>query len=179
MVSNRCIFAVKIIFSSLDIGYSSITLGEAELEEPPTTAQLEELEIQLKKIGLELIKDRKIMLIEKIRKSIIELIFYTEALPNKKYSLLISEKLNYDYTYISNLFKQTKGICIQQYIIVLRIERVKQLLTYSNLSLTDISYEMNYSSVSHLANQFKKITGCTTTYFKQLGTKNLIPIEVL
>ena len=129
-------------------------------------------------IGLELITDKKSMLIEKIKNSILELVHYSEEPVTKKYSCFLSEKLKYDYTYLSNLFKKSKGICIEDYIIAHKIERVKQLLVFSNLNLTEISYQMNYSSVGHLSNQFKKVTGVTTGHVKQLKNNKFIPLDV-
>ncbi|NCI45912.1 helix-turn-helix domain-containing protein [Sediminibacterium soli] len=179
MVSKRCIMAVKQLLSELHIHPSDITLGEIELSHPLSIVKQEQLKKALLLIGLELVTDKKSMLIEKIKSSILELVHYSDEPVNKKYSCFLSEKLKYDYTYLSNIFKKTKGICIEDYIIAHKIERVKQLLVYSNMSLTEISYHLNYSSVGHLSNQFKKVTGITTRDFKQSPNKQFIPLEVL
>jgi AraC-like DNA-binding protein len=179
MVSNRCIMAVKQLLGDLKIPYVDVELGEVELESVLTPGKQDQLQKALLGIGLELISDKKTMLIEKIKNSILELVHYSDEPVTKKYSCFLSEKLKYDYTYLSNLFKKSKGICIEDYIIAHKIERVKQLLVYSNMNLTEISYHLNYSSVGHLSNQFKKVTGVTTRHFKQLEHKKFIPLEVL
>lgn len=179
MVSNRCIMAVKLVLNDLRINYTDVKLGEIDLKETLSPNKHEQLKMGLVSIGLELIIDKKSILIEKIKNSILELVHYSEEPVTKKYSCFLSEKLKYDYTYLSNLFKKSKGICIEDYIIAHKIERVKQLLVYSNLNLTEISYQLNYSSVGHLSNQFKKVTGVTTRHFKQLENKKFIPLEVL
>lgn len=179
MVSTRCILAVKQLLTNLHISFSNVTLGEIEMTTAPGLMKHEQLKKGLLNIGLELITDKKSILIEKIRNSILELVHYSDEPVNKKYSCFLSEKLQYDYTYLSNIFKKSKGICIEDYIIAHKIERVKQLLVYSNMSLTEISYQLNYSSVGHLSNQFKKVTGLTTRDFKQSPNKQFIPLEVL
>ena len=179
MVSNRCIVAAKLVFQNLGIYYLEIKLGEVELDSAPSPLQYKQLQKELSKIGLELMEDNNKVLIEKIKKSILELIHYSKEPINKKYSCFLSEKLNYNYTYLSNVFKKCKGMCIEDYIIAHKIERAKQLLVYSELNLTQISYELNYSSVGHLSNQFKKITGLTARDFKQSQNKTFIPLELL
>jgi AraC-like DNA-binding protein len=121
--------------------------------------------------------DKRVVLIEKIKNVITEMIHYSDEVPKMNYSDFISEKLDYDYTYLSNLFSEIKGITIQQFIIVHKIERAKELLLYDELNLTEISYKLNYSSVAHLSNQFKKITGLSPTHFKQLKDKRRSPLE--
>jgi YesN/AraC family two-component response regulator len=179
MVSSRCILAVKHLMGELNIPYTEVKLGEIEITSTVSVHKQEQLKQGLVSIGLELITDKKSMLIEKIKNSIMELVHYSDEPVTKKYSCFLSEKLKYDYTYLSNLFKKSKGICIEDYIIAHKIERVKQLLVYSNMNLTEISYYLNYSSVGHLSNQFKKVTGITTRDFKQLENKKFIPLEVL
>ncbi len=179
MVSKRCEMAVESLLKELGIEYTAVRLGEVETKEILSTGAYDKLKKALVNIGLELIFDRKNMIIEKIKSSIRELVYYSEEPITKKYSCVLSEKLKYDYTYLSNLFKKSKGICIEDYIIAHKIERVKQLLAYSDLNLTQISYELNYSSVGHLSNQFKKVTGFTARHFKQLEEKEFIPLEVL
>ena len=121
--------------------------------------------------------DKKAMLIEKINNVITEMIHYSDEAPKMNYSDYISEKLKYDYTYLSNLFSEVKGITIQQFIIVHKIERVKELLLYDEMNLTEISYKLHYSSVAHLSNQFKKVTGLSPSQFKNLKDKRRSPIE--
>ena len=121
--------------------------------------------------GLELLDDNRSILNEKIINAITEMIHYSDEVPKVNYSEYISEKLNYNYTYLSNLFMEVKGITIQQFIILNKIDRVKELLLYNELSLTEISYKLNYSSVAHLSNQFKKVTGLSPSFFKQLKQK--------
>ena len=179
MVSKRCEMAVELLLKELGIEYTAVRLGEVETKEILSTGAYDKLKKALVNIGLELIFDRKNMIIEKIKNSIRELVYYSEEPVTKKYSCVLSEKLKYDYTYLSNLFKKSKGICIEDYIIAHKIERVKQLLAYSDLNLTQISYQLNYSSVGHLSNQFKKVTGFTARHFKQLEEKEFIPLEVL
>ena len=168
MVSLRCKMIVKAELQKLGLKYINVDLGVIEIMEDITQKQREILKTNLLKSGLELLDDKKSILIEKIKAVIVEMIHYSEELPKVNYSDYISEKLNYDYTYLSNVFSEVKGITIQHFIIVHKIERVKELLLYDELNLTEISYKMHYSSVAHLSNQFKKITGLSPTYFKQL-----------
>jgi AraC-like DNA-binding protein len=120
---------------------------------------------------LELLDDKKSILIEKIKSVIVEMIHYSDELPQINFSDYISEKLNFDYTYLSNVFSEVKGITIQHFIIINKIERVKELLLYDELNLTEISYKLQYSSVAHLSNQFKKVTGLSPSFYKQLQQK--------
>jgi len=152
----------------LGLHHKSIELGIVETLEDITNAQREQLKTNLLKSGLELIDDKKSVLIEKIKNVIVEMIHYSEEIPKVNYSEYISEKLNYDYTYLSNLFSEVKGITIQQFIIMHKIEKVKELLLYDELNLTEISYKLHYSSVAHLSNQFKKVTGLSPTYYRKL-----------
>jgi len=179
MVSLRCKMMVKDELKKLGIRYVFVDLGTAEILEDITAQQHEELKINLLRSGLELLDDKKSILIEKVKNVIIEMIHYTDELPEVNYSDYISEKLDYDYTYLSNLFSEVKGITIQQFIIIHKIERVKELLLYDELNLTQISYKLNYSSVAHLSNQFKKITGLTPTFFKKIKQKRLSMLENL
>src|SRR5690606_31872983 len=144
-----------------------------------TDSQTELLRKNLKIFGLELLDTKRNIIIEKIKAVIIEMIHYSEELPHVNYSDYISEKLGYDYTYLANTFSEVKGITIQQYIILNKIERVKELIMYDELNLTEISYKLHYSSVAHLSNQFKKVTGLTPTYFRGLKKKRLRNLEDL
>lgn len=168
MVSLRCKMVVMAELKKLGLHHTSIELGVIDIIEVITSEQHELLKLDLLESGLELLDDKKSILIEKIKNVIIEMIHYSDELPKINYSEYISEKLNYDYTYLSNLFSEVKGITIQQFIIMHKIERVKELLLYDELNLTEISYKMNYSSVAHLSNQFKKVTGLSPTYYKKL-----------
>jgi AraC-like DNA-binding protein len=123
--------------------------------------------------------DKRHILIERIKNVITEMIHYTDEVPKVNYSEFISQKLNYDYTYLANIFSEVKGITVQQYIINHKIERVKELLLYNELSLTEISYKLHYSSVAHLSNQFKKVTGLSPSYFKQIKQKRVQNLEDL
>jgi len=168
---------VKDELKKLGLHYTIVDLGMVDVFEEITSEQRELLKANLLRSGLELLDDKKSILIEKIKNVIIEMIHYSEELPKVNYSDHISEKLNHDYTYLSNTFSEVKGITIQQYIIFHKIERVKELLLYDELTLTEISYRMQYSSVAHLSNQFKKVTGMTPTYFKNLKNKSRILLE--
>lgn len=168
---------VKEELKNLGLHYVIVDLGTVEILEDITTAQREELKKNLLRSGLELLEDNRSILIERIKNVITEMVHYSDELPKVNYSDYISEKLNHDYTYLSNLFSEVKGITIQQYIINHKIERVKELLLYDELNLTEISYKLNYSSVAHLSNQFKKVTGLTPTFFKKLKQKRRITLE--
>ncbi len=179
MVSNRCKIVVKEILKEQGLHFIVVDLGEIEIMEDINTEQREHLKISLGESGLELMDDKKAILIEKIKVIITEMIHSNDELPEKNYSNYISDKLNYDYTYLSNLFSEIKGITIQQFIIVHKIERIKELIIYDELNITEIAWKMNYSSVAHLSNQFKKVTGLSPSHFKQLKDKRRSPIEEL
>ncbi|WP_235689660.1 helix-turn-helix domain-containing protein [Fulvivirga lutea] len=179
MVSLRCKMMVKEELRKLGLHYVNVDLGVIEVLENISDAQRSQLRDNLLRSGLELLDDGKSILIEKIKNLITEMIHYSEELPKVNYSDHISEKLNYDYTYLANTFSEVKGITIQQYIIINKIERVKELLIYDELTLTEIAYKMHYSSVAHLSHQFKKITGLTPTFYKQLKDKRKRNLEDL
>lgn len=163
----------------IGLNYVTVDLGVVEIREDISQEQHNLLKENLLKSGLELLDDKKSILIEKIKNVIVEMIHYTDELPQVNYSDYISEKLNYDYTYLSNIFSEVKGITIQQFIIIHKIERAKELLLYNDLNLTEISYKLHYSSVAHLSNQFKKITGLTPTFYKKLKEKRNKNLENL
>ena len=171
MVSLRCKMVVKEELKKLGLRYTLVDLGMVEILEDINQDQHDILKINLLKFGLELLDNKRSILIEKIKSVIVEMVHYTDEVPKVNYSDLISEKLGYDYTYLSNIFSEVKGITIQQFIILHKIERVKELLLYDELNLTEISYLMHYSSVAHLSNQFKKITGLSPSYYKTLKHK--------
>jgi AraC-like DNA-binding protein len=177
MVSLRCIMLVKEELYKLGLNYVVVDLGTVEILENITEEQRDKLKVALLKSGLELMDDKKAVLIEKVKSLIIEMVHYTEEMPKVNYSVYISEKLGYDYTYLANIFSEVKGITIEYFIIAHKIERVKELLLYNELTLTEISYLLNYSSVAHLSNQFKKVTGLTPTFFKKLKNKKHTLLE--
>ena len=168
---------VKEELKKLGLHFIVVDLGEVEIMENLSTVQLSELKKALLNLGLELMDDKKSVLIEKIKNVITEMIHYDDELPIVNYSNYISEKLHYDYTYLSNLFSEVKGMTIQQFIIIHKVERIKELIIYDELNITEIAWKMNYSSVAHLSNQFKKVTGLSPSHFKQLKDKRRCPIE--
>lgn len=177
MVSIRCKMVVKSELEKLGLHCHTVALGEAEISESISAAQREQIKAALLKSGLELMDDKKSMLIEKIKNVIIELVHYSDELPKTNFSDYLSEKLHYDYTYLANLFSEVQGTTIQHFMIMHKIERVKELLMYEELNLTEIAYKLHYSSVAHLSNQFKKITGLTPSHFKQLRDKRRRMLE--
>lgn len=162
---------VKDVLEKLGLHYTQVDLGMVEMQDDITNEQRAQLRSELLAFGLELLDDKKAILIEKIKNVIIEMIHYAEELPETNYSDYISEKLQLDYTYLANIFSQVKGITIQQFIIFHKIEKVKELLLYDELNLTEIAYKLHYSSVAHLSNQFKKVTGLSPSFYKQLKQK--------
>lgn len=177
MVSNRCKILVKEELNKMGLHFVVVELGEVEIMEELSKEELDTLRVALKESGLEIIDDKKAMLIERVKNVITEMIHNSQEPLKLNYSDFLSQKLDYDYTYLSNLFSEMKGITIQQYIIVHKIERVKELLMYEDLNLTEISYQMHYSSVAHLSNQFKKITGLSPSKFMQLRSKKRKNLE--
>lgn len=173
MVSQRCKMMVKEELKKLGIWYVVVELGVIEILEAITPVQHETLKANLKKLGLELLDDKRSLIVESIKNLIIELIYLDDEQPKLNYSILISEKLGYDYTYLATVFSEVKGITIQQYIIFSKIERVKELILYNQLSLTEIAFLLNYSSAAHLSNQFKKTTGLTPSFYKVMADKRL------
>ena len=170
---------VKTELDRLGLHYISVSLGEVDVMENITTAQRETLKTALLKSGLELLDDKKSILIEKIKGVIIEMIHYSDELPKTNFSDYLSEKLQYDYTYLANLFSETEATTIEHFIIIHKIERVKELIIYDELNLTEIAWKMHYSSVAHLSHQFKKITGLTPSFFKSLKHKKRSALENL
>ena len=177
MVSLRCKIRVTEELTKLGLENSMVELGVVHLTKEITTAQRNLLKENLNKTGLELLDDKKSILIEQVKNAVIELVHYTDDLPKTNYSDYISEKVGYDYTYLSNLFSESKGIDIQHFIIKHKIERVKELLQYEELNLTEISYKLNYSSVSHLSNQFKKVTGLSPSIYKHQSKTRWTTLE--
>jgi AraC-like DNA-binding protein len=170
---------VKSELEKQGINYTSVELGEVEITGKVSKDQFDRLGAALKLTGLELMDDKKLILVEKIKTIIIELIHYNDGQIKVNLSDFLSEKLNHNYTYLSNLFSEVKGITIEQYSLSHKIEKVKELLVYDELNLTEIAWKLNYSSVSHLSNQFKKMTGLTPSHFKNLKHKKRIFLENL
>lgn len=171
MVSLRCKMKVKEELKRLGIWYVVVDLGVIEILTDITREQQEQLKVNLMKSGLELLDNKRSILVESIKNVITDLIHNTNEPPKVNYSNFISNKLGYDYTYLANVFSEVKGITIQQFIILNKIERVKELLLYDELTLTEIAHRLHYSSVAHLSNQFKKITGLTPTFYKGIADK--------
>jgi AraC-like DNA-binding protein len=179
MVSLRCKMIVRSELEKMRLQSTSVELGEVEIEEDLSPEQQQELKISLLKFGLELLEDKKSILIEKIKNVIVELIHYSDEPPLLNFSAYLSEKLDYDYNYLSNLFSEVKGTTIEHFIIAHKIERAKELLIYDELTLTEIAEKLHYSNVAHLSNQFKKVTGLTPSFFKKMKNKRLIALENL
>lgn len=179
MVSLRCKMVVEAVLQNMGVNITVVELGEVRTRDELSQKQVEKLRISLLKFGLELLEDKKSMVVEKVKNIIVELIHYSDELPETNLSEYLTQKLSYDYNYISNLFSEVKGITIEHYIISHKIERAKELLIYNELSLTEIAYKLHYSSVSHLSNQFKKVTGLTPSFFKAMRHKRLIALDIL
>ena len=179
MVSNSCRFVVKNAFDKINVPYIRINLGEVEVKKNISKKQRENLKVALQKMGLELMNDRRIILIEKVKNTIVEMVHHADDMVKVKFSDYLSHKLNYDYTYLSNLFTEVQGINIQNFILLHKAERIKELISYDELTISEIAYKMNYSSVAHLSNQFKKVTGFSPTYFKHLKVRSRNVIETI
>jgi AraC-like DNA-binding protein len=179
MVSIRCKLFVKSVLDAFAIPYGTVDLGEVEVKRKLSETEIGQIRVALGKGGLELMDDKKAILIERIKNVIIEMVHYEEEMPTVKNSVYISQKLKLNYTYLANLFAEATGTNIEHFIILHKIEKVKELLLYEELSLTEISYKLNYSSVAHLSNQFKKITGLTPTFFRQMKEKKRNNLEDL
>jgi len=162
---------VKAELKKLGVQYVAVELGEADIKDEISAEQLEQLDLALRKTGLELMDDKKSLIVEKIKMVIIELVHYTDDQIKTNLSDYLSEKLNHNYTYLSNLFTEVKGTTIEKFYLAHKIEKVKELLVYDELNLTEIAFKLHYSSVAHLSNQFKKMTGLTPSHFKHLKKK--------
>lgn len=171
---------VKQILDELNIDYTSVVLGEINIQEETPRVLYEQLKERLREVGFELLDDRRHKLVEKVKNLLIERLYGTEGVSMKvNFSTFLQGELNIDYNYLSNLFSQTEGITIEQFIIMQRIERAKELLVYDELTLSEIAYKLDYSSVQHLSTQFKKITGLTPSHFKSIKEKKRKPIDNL
>lgn len=177
MVCNRCIMVLRSELERLGIEPVSVELGEVTLSEVLDNVQKERLEDKLESLGFSLIDDKKARLIEQIKTLIIELVHYNNNDIKINLSDYLSEKVHHDYNYISNLFSEVEGTTIEKYFIAQKIEKVKELLVYDELTLNEIAFKLNYSSVAHLSAQFKKVTGLTPTHFKQIKTNKRKPLD--
>ncbi len=177
MVSNRCKMVVKEELKKLGLHYIVVDLGEVDIMENISIEKRTALKANLLQSGLELMDDKKAMMIEKIKTVIIEMVHHSNENIKVNFSDYLSQKMNHDYTYLSNLFSEVQGTTIEQYIISHKIERIKELIIYGELNVTEIAWKMSYSSVAHLSSQFKKVTGLTPSHFKQLKDKRRSPIE--
>lgn len=179
MVSLRCKLMVKSELDKLKIKYTIVKLGEVEINEELSSVKFKLFQMALHKSGLELMSDKKAMLIEKIKTIVIEMVHYADELPKTNFSEFLSNKLQMDYNRLSAIFSKTKGITIEHYIILHKIEKVKELIIYDELNLSEIAEKLHYSSTAHLCTQFKKVTGLTPTFFKNLKNRNRKEIEDL
>ena len=177
MVCIRCQMVVKAELEKLGLHYVYVKIGEADIYENIETDQLEKLDLALRKSGLELMDNKRSILVERIKNVIIELVHYKEEQIRVNLSDYLSEKLNNDYSYLSKLFSEVKGITIEKFYLTHKIEKVKELIVYDELNISEIAYKMHYSSVAHLSNQFKKYTGLTPSHFKRLKAKKRDTLE--
>ena len=176
MVCQRCIMTVESILKKLNLPHGNVSLGEVELPQKAGEDQLKELDQELKKVGFELIETRVNKIVEDIKKLVLAYITTDAGDKNQKLSAWITQHLHYDYSYLSDLFSSIEGVTIEQFFIVQRIEKVKELIVYDELSLTEIAYRLGFSSVHHLSFQFKKITGLTPSHFKKVGAQKRKPL---
>ncbi|MCI3937220.1 AraC family transcriptional regulator [Chryseobacterium aahli] len=177
MVCNRCIMVVQNELDKLDLSAISIKLGEVVFEKEPTIEEKQNLAEALSVLGFEMIDDKKSRMIEQIKNVIIDLVHHKDNDAKTNLSDILSEKLNHDYNYLSNLFSEVESTTIEKYFIAQKIERVKELLVYDELSLSEIAFQLNYSSVAYLSNQFKKTTGLTPSHFKQIKEEKRKPLD--
>lgn len=178
MVCNRCNMVVELELKKLNLTPLSVTLGEVSIEEDINDSQKQEISNVLLSLGFELIDDKRSRLIEQIKTSIVDLIHYSGDSELKvNLSDFLSEKIHHDYNYMSNIFSEVEGTTIEKYLITQKIERVKELLVYDELTLSEIADQLNYSSVAHLSSQFKKTTGLTPSHFKQIGSEKRKPLD--
>jgi len=179
MVSNRCKLAVIEELRKIDLPYVQVDLGEIELCEDASLSQIELLREGLKASGLELMDEKKAILIERIKNVVIQMVHHSDDIVKVNFSSFLSTKLNHNYTYLANLFSEVQGVTLEHFLIYHKIERIKELIIYGEMNISEIAWKMNYSSVSHLSNQFKKFTGLTPSHFRQLKYARRSPIEGL
>lgn len=179
MVCNRCITAVRTELTQLGYNVGEVTLGEAELMANPSAQEIENINASLNRLGFEVIEDRKSRIIEQVKNEIIYLVHHSNDVLHTNLSFWLAEKVNYDYTYLSNLFSEIEGTTIEKYYIAQRIEKVKELLVYDELSLAQIADMLGYSSAAYLSSQFKKVTGLTPTFYKTVKENKRRSIDQL
>lgn len=180
MVCNRCIKVIQDEFDKLGIAIESIKLGEINITKKPNNLEIITIKEVLETNGFELLDDKKSQIIDRIRTLVVEIAHHNkEVKAHSNYSDFIAQELGYDYSYLSHLFSSAEGITIEKYFILQKVEKVKELLDYDELSLKEIAYQQGYSSVQHLSNQFKKITGLSPTHFKNLKEHKRLPLDEL
>lgn len=179
MACLSCKVVVKEALEEMKIELIKIEMGEVEIKRELTEAEKQKLNVMIKKVGLEILENKQGAIIEKIRKVVVDYVYHTEEKIITNFSDYLSKKLNYNYTYLANLFSEIEVSTIEQYVIAMKIERIKELIMFEDMTLTEISYKLHYSSVAHLSAQFKKVTGLTPTHFKQLKKKRRIAIQNL
>ena len=179
MACLSCKVVVKEALEELEIHPVKVELGEIETKEELTKDDKEKLNKKIKQVGLEILESKQGLLIEKIRKVAVDYVYHTEEKIITNFSLYLSSKLNYSYTYLSNFFSEVEATTIEQYVIAMKIERIKELIMFEDFTLTEIAYKLHYSSVAHLSSQFKKVTGLTPSHFKALKKKRRIAIQNL
>lgn len=177
MVCNRCVFMVQNEIEKLGLSIQSIKLGEVELKQEPSVPEKEALNKALVVLGFYLIDDKKSQLITKIKSAIVELVHHRDNELKVNLSDFLSAELGHDYNYLSNLFSEVEGKTIEKYFIAQKVEKIKELLVYDELSLSEIAHQLNYSSVAYLSNQFKKVTGLTPSYFKKIRENKRKPLD--
>ena len=169
--------AVKAALKELGLHFIVVDLGEVEIMETLSQEQRSQLSVSLHSSGLELMDDKRAILIEKIKNAIVEMVHHANESVKVNFSEFLSKKLSHDYTYLANLFSEVQGTTIEQFIISHKVERIKELIIYDELNISEIAWKLNYSSVAHLSNQFKKVTGLSPSHFKQLKVKRRSPLE--
>ena len=177
MVCNRCILVIQQELDKLNIESRKVTLGEVETAGELAKEKIEQLEKNLDALGFELLDNNKQQLIEKIKNLIVQKVHHSQEENNHNYSEILSKALHKDYSYLSNLFSEVEGVTIEKYIINQKIEKVKELIIYDELNLSEIAYHLGYSSIAHLSNQFKKVTGLTPSHFKKAGQNKRKPLD--
>ena len=177
MVTRRCQTAVKEVLKDLGLHYIMVDLGEVDIMEELTTEQRDQVRTKLQQSGLELLDDKRTIIIEKVKSIIIDMVHNSNEPVKTNFSDYLSQKLNYDYTYLANLFSEIQGTTIQQFVIKHKVERIKELIMYDELNITEIAFLMDYSSVAHLSNQFKKTTGLSPSQFRNFKNRKRNPIE--
>jgi YesN/AraC family two-component response regulator len=179
MVCIRCKLIVKAELEEMGIRYMKVELGEADVEDELTQDQLNKLDLALRKSGIEILESKKSILVEKIKTIIIEQVHYVDEPLTTNLSTFLADTLNHDYTYLANLFSVSQGTTIEKFYIAHRVERIKELLLYDELNITEIARMLHYSSVAHMSNQFKKTTGLTPSFFKHLKNPHRTLLEDL